>query len=84
MVLGRKRSGYMERHNGKTDSARRCVLARPHLTKPASHTVPRKLGYRFLTVFEKNKVEADGTLWDLEIHVRFDDTNLPGWFNQDG
>lgn len=50
---------------------------------PASHTVPRKLGYRFLTVFEKNKVGADGTLWDLEIHVRFDDANLAGWDNQD-
>jgi RimJ/RimL family protein N-acetyltransferase len=44
---------------------------------PASHTVPRKLGYRFLTVFEKNKVAADGTLWDLEIHVRFDAQHLP-------
>ena len=44
---------------------------------PASSAVPKKLGYKFLTVFEKNKKGNDGELWDLEIHVRFDTNGLP-------
>ncbi len=50
----------------------RCALG-----NPASVKIPRKLGYQFLTVFEKNKVSAAGDLWDLEIHVRFDADGLP-------
>ncbi len=42
-----------------------------------SNIIPRKLGYEFLTVFEKNKRGKDGTLWNLEIHVRFDTDNMP-------
>lgn len=38
----------------------------------ASKAIPRKLGYRFLTIFEKNLRSDAGVLWDLEIHVRFD------------
>ncbi len=43
----------------------------------ASNKIPRKLGYQFLSVFEKNKASVNGDLWDLEIHVRFDAKNLP-------
>jgi RimJ/RimL family protein N-acetyltransferase len=42
-----------------------------------SAAIAKKLGYQFLTVFEKNKVGANGALWDLEIHVRFDTASLP-------
>lgn len=44
---------------------------------PASGKIPRKLGYNYLAVFEKNKRGSDSTLWDLEIHVRFDPNDLP-------
>ena len=43
----------------------------------ASAAIPRKLGYRFLTVFERTKRAANGDLWDLEIHVRHDANGLP-------
>ena len=44
---------------------------------PASSKIPHKLGYQFLTVFEKNKASVNGDLWDLEIYVRFDAVDLP-------
>lgn len=44
---------------------------------PASGAVAKKLGYTFLTVFEKNKRGPNGELWDLEIHVRHDCIGLP-------
>lgn len=44
---------------------------------PASSAVPQKLGYKFLTVFEKNKKGNNGELWDVEIHVPFDTNGLP-------
>ena len=44
---------------------------------PASHKIPRKLGYEYLCVFEKNKKASDGALWDLEIHARFNAKDLP-------
>lgn len=46
-------------------------------TNPASHIIPRKLNYQFLTIFEKNKVATNGDLWDLEIHARLDCDSLP-------
>jgi RimJ/RimL family protein N-acetyltransferase len=50
---------------------------RASIENPASNKIPRKLGYQFLTVFEKNKASVNGDLWDLEIHVRFNSNNLP-------
>lgn len=44
---------------------------------PASSKIPRKLGYEYLALFEKNKMSVNGDLWDLEIHVRFNTIDLP-------
>lgn len=44
---------------------------------PASGKIPRRLGYQFLCVFEKNKASNYGDIWDLEIHARFDTSGLP-------
>ena len=35
----------------------------------ASGKIAQKLGYKFLTVFEKNKQGKKGDFWDLEIHA---------------
>lgn len=43
----------------------------------ASAVIPKRLGYTFLCVFEKNKASNSGDIWDLEIHVRFDTLGLP-------
>lgn len=50
---------------------------RNDIRNPASGKVAKKLGYRFLTIFEKNKQGKEGDLWDLEIYDRLDAENLP-------
>ncbi|MDD5587045.1 MAG: GNAT family N-acetyltransferase [Alphaproteobacteria bacterium] len=42
-----------------------------------SSVIPKRLGYKYLTVFEKNKAGNNGEIWDIEIYVRFDMNNLP-------
>ena len=43
----------------------------------ASGKTAQKLGYKFLTIFEKNKQGKKGDFWNLEIYARLDKTNLP-------
>lgn len=50
---------------------------RNDIRNPASGAIAKKLGYRFLTVFEKNKVGKKGDYWDLEIYDKIDKDNLP-------
>lgn len=53
------------------------VEIRAEIRNRPSALIPKKLGYQFLTVFEKNKRGPNDDLWDLEIHVRLDTAGLP-------
>jgi len=46
---------------------------RNDVRNPASRKIAEKLGYKFLTIFEKNKQAKKGEFWDLEIHVLLKD-----------
>jgi ribosomal-protein-serine acetyltransferase len=50
---------------------------RAEIRNPASGAIAKKLGYKYLTVFEKNKRGPNGDLWDLEIYVRHNCKDLP-------
>lgn len=50
---------------------------RNDVRNPASGAIAKKLGYRFLTVFEKNKVGKKGDYWNLEIYDKLDKMDLP-------
>lgn len=50
---------------------------RASTNNPASHKIPRKLGYELEGTLKKVKKATDGALWDLEIHTRFDNKGLP-------
>lgn len=39
---------------------------------PASGKIAKKLGYKFLTIFEKNKIGKPNDFWDLEIYACID------------
>lgn len=50
---------------------------RNDVRNPASGRIAKKLGYRFLTVLEKNKQGKPGDYWDIEIYDRLDKKDLP-------
>lgn len=43
----------------------------------ASAAIPTRLGYSFVALFERNKVDNSGNLVDLEIYARFNEADLP-------
>lgn len=50
---------------------------RNDVRNPASGKIAKKLGYRFLAIFEKNKQGKEGDFWDLEIYDRLNKKDLP-------
>jgi|GEM_PF-6467032 len=48
---------------------------RNHVRNKASGKIAQKLGYKFLAIFEKNKMGKKGDLWDLEIHAKLKSEN---------
>jgi RimJ/RimL family protein N-acetyltransferase len=49
---------------------------RNEVRNKASAQIARKIGYQYLTVFEKNKVGRDGEFWDLEIYCKMNKQDL--------
>ncbi|MAZ76269.1 MAG: hypothetical protein CMH31_03090 [Micavibrio sp.] len=50
---------------------------RNDVRNPASGAIAKKLGYKFLAIFEKNKVGKPNDFWDLEIYARTNKEGLP-------
>ena len=50
---------------------------RNDVRNPASGKIAKKLGYKFLTIFEKNKIGKPNDFWNLEIYARTNKKNLP-------
>lgn len=50
---------------------------RNDIRNPASGKIAKKLRYKFLTIFEKNKVGKPNDYWNLEIYARLNKDELP-------